>query len=343
MKIKPVKGLFLALLFIGLFAYTATAEVTGTNTIFQHLVKHAYSEMNLELNFDKLFKQLKTEEEQQARLTLSPASEEAVVLHVKIKPRGVFRRFTCDIPPLRFNFSKKELEALGLEGDFDKLKLVAPCFEDPESEQQLLKEYWAYQFYNKITPASFQVHLVRITYVNTGAEKFQKEQWAFFIESKDELATRLGGKVVEQYGTTPADLEPDYYQQTMLFNYMIGNQDWDVGADRNVTMVAVEGSPSLILIPYDFDYSAFVSPTYLKGSKSIDQQNIADRVLGGQFENLEALSETAEIFLQAQGAILASFEDFAPLKQQHKHSMNKYLQDFFSLLENNKKLARHLL
>lgn len=342
MKTNPVISLLLAILIVCSSDLNATSTTAG-NTIFQHLSQEDYSEMTLELNFDELFEQLKSDEEHKAQLIMKSNAAGVTALEVKIKPRGVFRRYNCDIPPLRFNFSKKELEALGLNAEYDKLKLVAPCFDDPESEQQLLKEYWGYKFYNAITPASFQVHLVKITYVNKGAEKFQKEQWAFFIEGKDELAHRLGGTVVDQYGTLSTELEPTSYQQTMLFNYMIGNEDWDLEANRNITLVQLAADTPLILIPYDFDYSVFVSPSYLKGSKSIDQQGIYERVLIGQFEDLEALSKTAETFQLVEGLILASFEECPLLQQDHKASMRKYLQDFFSLLDNEKKLARQLL
>lgn len=342
MKTNRIVVFCLATLMVCSSALAATAT-KAANTIFQHLVQQGYSEMTLELNYNDLFEQLKSEEEHKGLLTMKSKTTGETAVQVKIKPRGVFRRYNCDMPPLRFNFSKRELEALGLDPEFDKLKLVAPCLDDPESEQQLLKEYWAYQLYNQITAASFQVHLVKISYVNTGAEAFQKEQWAFFIESKDELAHRLGGTVVDQYGTLPTQIEQNSYQYTMLFSYMIGNQDWDLEANRNITLVQLAGDRPLILIPYDFDYSVFVSPPYLKGSKHIDQQDIYERVLIGQFENLESLSKTAETFQLAEELILTSFEDFTPLQQQYKTSMHKYLQDFFSLLENEKKLARQLL
>lgn len=344
MRTNSVNRILLSVLFIAFSIYQVTASgVKTANTIFQYLSKEDYTEMSLELNFDELFAQLKSEEEHKARLIMHSETGEETEFELKVKPRGVFRRYNCDIPPLRFNFSKKELEALGLEGEYDKLKLVAPCFDDPESEQQLLKEYWAYKFYNVLTPASFQVHLVKITYINTGVEKYQKEQWAFFIESKNEIAARLGGSLVEQFGTTATNLEPQSYQQTMMFNYMIGNQDWDLVANRNITLVQTEESSSLILIPYDFDYSVFVSPSYLKGSKGIDQQDIDERVLIGQFGDFASLTKTAELFQAAEEMILASFEDFTPLKQRHKNAMSRYLSDFFSLLENERKLARQLM
>ncbi len=179
--------------------------------------------------------------------------------------------------------------------------------------------------------------------MNTGSVAYQKEQWAFFIESKDELANRLGGTVVEQFGTTPANLEQDSYQQTMMFNFMIGNHDWELAASRNVTFVQLPESTSLILVPYDFDYSTFVSPSYLNTSKSFYQQGLDDRVLVGQFENREALSKTAEIFQQSKDLLLASFEDLDLLKKKHKNMMRWYLDDFFSILENDKKLVRQFM
>lgn len=345
MKSTHINNLLLLLIFAIASNDQAYAFTNGAaaNTIFQTFAEGGYSEMTLEMDFDQLLENIKSEEEHTAQLSLLSDHSETMEMQVKIKPRGVFRRYSCDIPPLRFNFSKKDLEALGLKAEFDKLKLVAPCFENAESEQHLLKEYWAYKLYNEITPASFQVHLVKITYVNTGAVAYQKEQWAFFIESKDELANRLGGSVVEQFGTTPADLDQDSYQQTMMFNFMIGNHDWELAASRNVTFVQLPESPFLVLVPYDFDYSAFVSPSYLAASKSFYQQDIDDRVLVGQFESWEALSKTAEIFHQSKDLLLTSFDDLDLLKKKHKNMMTWYLDGFFSILENEKKLARQFM
>jgi len=345
MKSIHIKNLLLLLFFaITTNDYTyAFPNGTTANTLFQAFVEEGYSEMTLEMDFDVLLENIKSEEEHKAQLSMLSEDGETTEMQVKVKPRGVFRRYSCDIPPLRFNFSKKDLETLGLEAEFDKLKLVTPCFENSESEQHLLKEYWAYKLYNEITPASFQVHLVKITYMNTGSVAYQKEQWAFFIESKDELANRLGGAIVQQFGTTPADLEQNSYQQTMMFNFMIGNHDWDLAGGRNVTFVELPEITSLILVPYDFDYSAFVSPAYLHTSKRFYQQDLDDRVLVGDFESMETLSKTAEKFHQSKELLLASFKDLDSLKKKHKNMMTWYLDDFFSILDNEKKLARQFM
>ena len=118
MRTNPIRSLLLSSLIISSSAFFVTS-VKASNTIFQHLVEQDYSEMTLELNFDELFEQLKSEEEHQAQLIMKSKGMVETALQVKIKPRGVFRRYNCEIPPLRFNFSKKELEAVGLNAEYD--------------------------------------------------------------------------------------------------------------------------------------------------------------------------------------------------------------------------------
>lgn len=343
---KPKQPLRLLLFSLVLIAWRDSSHAStdqASPTLFQTFVQKGYSEMILELNFDALLENRKLEEEHKGSLRLLSPTNEEMEMQVKIKPRGVFRRYNCDIPPLRFNFSKNELEALGVATEFDKLKLVAPCLDQPESLQQLLKEYWAYQLYHELTLVSFQVHLVKITYVNTGTEKFERAQMAFFLESKDELAERLGGVVVEQYGLTSMDVEASSYQHTMLFNNMIGNQDWELEAQRNVTFIQLHETASLLVVPYDFDYSAWVNPSYLPQYEQALQQGINGRVFVGEIESVAALSETIAHFQDAQEQLLATFQDADLLSKKHKKAMTKYLKDFFTIVGDEQKLGDMLL
>ena len=52
---------------------------------------------------------------------------------------------------------------------YDKLKLAVHCRDSERYEQTLLREYMAYRLLNLATPMSFQVRLLRITWVDTEA------------------------------------------------------------------------------------------------------------------------------------------------------------------------------
>lgn len=48
------------------------------------------------------------------------------------------------------------------------------------------------------------------------------------------------------------------------FQYLIGNDDWYVTAEHNVTILQDNETDSLFLVAYDFDWSKFVDAQYTK-------------------------------------------------------------------------------
>lgn len=336
-----IKG-FLLLLVISFaengFGQSGGNAVAGSTSIFQTLVEDQYSEMTLKMDFDKLMDNKKLDIEHKAQLTLLSEAGNSLEMDIKVRPRGVFRRSTCDMPPLRFNFDKDDLESMGLNPEFDKLKLVLPCLDGGDSEQYILKEYWAYKLYNELTSSSFKVHLIKIAFVDNKGKRYQAEQLAFLIEPKEELAARLGGELVDEYGVQPTALDPESYNQTMMFNYLIGNLDWDLAAQRNVEYIRQPQKEELIIVPYDFDFSALVQPSYLRVNSYYGQRNIRDRVLIGRFENESELLTTIQQFEKAKEAILGSFQDSDLLTNKNKKLMTKYLEAFYEISDDEVKM-----
>ena len=78
----------------------------------------------------------------------------AVSWRAVLSLRGKFRRMRCQFPPLRVQFKKDTLRALGL-ADHNDLKLVTHCMDDPDSSREnILREYLCYRLYNILTPIS---------------------------------------------------------------------------------------------------------------------------------------------------------------------------------------------
>lgn len=158
----------------------AQASPVDTNlTIFQKLVQDSIFQFTLEADFDSLFNNKKLTAEQAATLTLVHSDATTQEFSIKVKIRGVYRQNFCDVPPLRLNFGKTDLDSLGLNNDFDKLKLVTHCMENEAAEQVLLREYWAYKLHNALTPNSFKVHLIKIIYINSRNRTEKREKMAF--------------------------------------------------------------------------------------------------------------------------------------------------------------------
>lgn len=327
-----------------LVAVDSVQTMPDTNlTIFQKLAKDSITQLTLTADFDFLLKNKKLNDEYPAFLTLKVGNDSTTSLGLKIRPRGVYRRKFCDSPPLRLNFDKKELKKLGLNSDFDKLKLVTHCMENESAEQVLLREYWAYKLYNNLTPKSFKVHLVKITYVNVNDSTEQMERLAFLIENNKEMAQRIGGEIVDKWGLTPSKLEATTHQDAMIFNYMIGNLDWHIERNRNVKLVEMPSNKGIAVVPYDFDMSAFVFPSYARLNPDYKQVRFTDRYCVGQFSSKEALAETTKKVQALQPTIFSLFEDCPYLDEESKSAMTKYLKSFYKLLKKEKKWAKIFL
>lgn len=342
-KLHYLKKYALGIPFLIIPLFVQANPIDTSLSIFQKLVKDSIFHITLEADFDSLFNNKKLTTEQKATLTLVNGDATKHQLSIKVKTRGVYRRRYCDVPPLRLNFNKKDLDSLGLNNYFDKLKLVTHCIENETSEQVLLREYWTYKMHNALTPNSFKVHLIKITYINSRDRTDKSEKLAFLIENNDEMANRLGGKLVNQWGTKPSHIEAVTLQNTMLFNYMIGNLDWHLTLQRNIKLVKRPDNEKLVLVPYDFDMSALVFPSYARLNPDFGQKDFRDRYCVGRFESKETVKQTVDKFEALKTAYFKDIKACTYLNENSKLQMKLFLKSFFKPLSKEKTWKRRFL
>ncbi len=307
----------------------------ASTTIFQKIKQDSFFEVVLQTNFDSLIKNKKiSSESYPGTILFSSGLGEEFKTKVKIEPRGRSRRKVCSsMPPLKIDFPKKALKELGLFPGCDKLKLVTNCNDTEDSDQVLMKEYWIYNLYNHVTPQSYQVFPVKITYVNSNDPTDKIERFAFFIESNEELELRLKGKATDAFGTTPAQIDATSYHNTLLFNYMIGNLDWDIKVQRNIKLIQPDAGGQPILVPYDFDFSGLVKAPHARLNPDYGQKNIEQRFPQGKFPDKATLMATAKRFSELQKTGFRCYMDCPILEKSVKKKMTKYINSFFGILK----------
>lgn len=312
-------------------------------SIFQKITQENITHLTIEADFDYLLANKKDNTEQKAILQLMAPDSTYTSMNIKIRPRGVYRRKYCEVPPFRINFNDTELQKMGLDTTFDKLKLVTHCMANSEADQVLLKEYWTYRLYNELTPNSFKVHLIKITYINTNNKSEQEEHLAFLIENNKEMAQRIGGEIHNAFGLTSADLEDQSLRNSRLFNFMIGNLDWNILHQRNVKFVKIPEQKKMILVPYDFDMSALVFPSYARLNPDYQQIKFTDRRCIGRFESVEGLKITIENFRNLAPNFLNNYFDCPFLTASSKKEMMNYIKGFYKEVKKEKKWAKRLM
>ncbi|MEL6942038.1 MAG: hypothetical protein AAFO82_05165, partial [Bacteroidota bacterium] len=254
-KIKYIS--VLVALLINVVAYSTPENPS----IFDQLDQEEILNATIELDIDALMGDWRDETKHRAVFSYEDENREKQYWNIKLQKRGKFRRMHCEgLSPLKMFFDKEHLEQKGL-AKFNDMKVVNYCMEDREiARELLLKEYLAYKMYNELTEESFRVKLLKVNYKDTQSKRKIK-QWVILIEDTAEMRKRIGAKkykMVERLEDN--NFDTSRMQLTALFQYMIGNADWNVVLEKNTKVIEKGGR--VLAVPYDFDFSGLVNPPY---------------------------------------------------------------------------------
>lgn len=288
----------IATVFLWVCANGAAAQ--SGQTLFDEIYRpDTILEIQLRCDWDSLLAIRKTEVELEGELLYPRRNGEMVTWDAGISPRGKYRRRICDFPPLKLEFSKKDLRKADLL-PFDDLKLVTHCLDNPESEETIIREYLAYRIYQMFSPYACRVQLVRIQYLDEDPSKPGKSHLGMLIEEDRMRAHRFGLQISDTLNLKPSDFPEDMAEVHALFQYLIGNTDWSLLASRNLEMYHDGSSGTFFMVPYDFDFSGLVNAPYAIPNPDYKMANIRQRVylctqLPGEAARLKVLAQQKDI------------------------------------------------
>ena len=331
---------------------TETAEPALLQDTGQPLFEsHAVLELTLQAPLsDVIMERSQESSEYPGVLSYVDANGERIALDVEVKTRGKKRldRNVCEFPPLRLDFQQNSV-ANSLFANQDKLKLVTHCQGRQAYEQYVLLEYLAYRSYNLLTDFSFRVRPAQITYVDTKEPEDSLTKYAFLIENEDRLAARLGWEVLQL-----PQLHPDYMEEVELgllevFQFMIGNTDWDAFAaepDKEEcchNTVPIGSMAVVYSIPYDFDYAGIIKTPYAVPSERLPIRSVRERLYRGVCRPDEELARTLAVFNQQKAAIYALYQNEPLLEESYREDAIEYLDDFYEIIDDPGKVRRDIV
>ncbi|MCC6725801.1 MAG: hypothetical protein IT258_14925 [Saprospiraceae bacterium] len=312
----------------------------GSNNLIPHSDQSLFSSMNqqdvieitLVTDLDSILIKRKTEDYQAAEFSYEDQNGVVHNFQAKTKPRGKFRRMTCDFPPLKLKFSKQELEAAGLT-EMNEIKLVTHCLNDKDLSRDLIfREYLTYKLYNELTPNSLRVQLAKITYRDKTNPDYRMTRYGFLIEDEEEFGWRTAGQVSEKMGTNASALSASQEKLASVFQYMIGNTDWSIEMLRNVEVLE-KTDGRLIPVPYDFDFSGVVLAPYARPNVDVGQKRVGERVFMGNSKSAQELYATLNYFRNKKEDLFKMVEDFSLLDSSSKEEISGYLMSFYQEIE----------
>lgn len=256
------------------FTLTSAAAQRKMTTIMEAIGQNEGERVTIEMDLTTIMAQRNND-------TYFPAAvmtDNGLTFKAEVRPRGKYRRKNAVYPPLKLKFKKKELIAAGMD-TLNEIKLVLPAFDNALGDELVIREYLAYKMFEKLSPVHVKARLIRLTIKDTHVEKSKKTMFAILVEDAEETAARYNGVEVEEYGISPDSLASNQAALMVMFEYMIGNTDWDISMMRNVRLIRTQAGGKVLALPYDFDFSGLVSAPYASPSSDTGLRTVRDRFL----------------------------------------------------------------
>lgn len=265
-----------------------------------------------------------------------------------VEKRGITRLRLCRFPPLRLRFAPPAVAGTVFEGQ-SALKLVTHCSPGQHWEQYYIQEMLAYRIYNLVTDHSFRARPLDITYQGLSGGKSDSPRFAFLIEDVDDMARRNGQKQSRQETFAPRAFDSVALSRFMLFQYLIGNTDWEVlsGPQKdecchNVRVTQADSAGGMIAVPYDFDSAGMVDAEYAAPHESLPIRKVTQRIFRGFCRHNDALETVRREFLGHRQAIFDLLENESRLSTQRRRKVTRYFEDFYLTLESESRFARDI-
>lgn len=266
-----------------------------------------------------------------------------VTTPLRVRARGIWRRANCRFPPLRMNFARTADS--GVFAGLDRPKLVSVCEDSDRGDTYILQEAQIYRVLRLITPISHRARLIRLTYADSANGKTIANRWGIIMEDGPAMAARLGGKLIEEAGATSEDLDGYSNALTGLFQYLIGNTDWSIGALHNTELVYADSATHPVM--YDFDYAGVVDAHYAAPSPKLPIRSVRQRLYRGYCATPAQYDRAVALFREKKEAIYALYAPTDPvgklLEPRVVRRTLEYYDDFYKKLDDPRAVKREIM
>ena len=317
--------------------------VFGQNPLKSDLLYADQNPMEVKLNYSNKNVKKKTNDSTFIETDLSFMNEDKwSTIPVRLRARGNFRRAKCYFPPIKMKIKKSQSKNTVFTGN-KSLKLVLPCRTENAKNDNILKEYIAYKIYELISPYHFKTRRVNVDFTEPKGKKSKSFALkGFLIEDDSRLAKRWEGRVVEQF-IHPMAMQGLTSTQHAFFQYLIGNTDFSVSFQHNGKLLYT--NKEFLPLPYDFDMTGWVDPSYGFGNPTLGLSSLTERVYRGFKRDAEVMNTVRKQYLDSKESIVSLVNSFKNEfdDQSEFNKMFKFMNGFFEIIEDDKKFNKQIV
>lgn len=317
--------------------------VSAQKPIKSDLLYNDQTPLSIKLSYSNKEVNAKTDDSTYIKTNMEFLHEEKwSSIEVRIRARGNFRRSECYFPPIKMKIKKDQYKETLFDGN-KSMKLVLPCKLEPENNDNILQEFIAYKIYEQISPYHFKTRRVDIDFNEIRGKKTKNFKLkGFLIEDDKRVAKRHEGKVFERY-IHPMTMQHLTSVQNAFFQYLLGNTDFSVAYQHNGKLLYVD--KKIIPLPYDFDMTGWVNPSYATVNSTLGISSVQDRVYRGFKRDQEYFDQVREQFIDKKSQlmqIVSSFENVFSNPKEYEN-MFEFMEDFFEVLESDSNFEKAIV
>lgn len=248
---------------------------------------------------------------------------------------GKSRRKICKMPPVKLNVKKKELQSQGFSKGLDKSKIVFQCNTSKNMTESIKMEKLLYDLYAVVSPYARRAKMIK---VNIDGEK--KTFDAFLLEDDDDFEVRTGTKIIKSRTIATSVLNRTEYVKMCMFQFMISNADWSARKGHNTDLYRREEDNSLIIVPYDFDYSGIINNDYAVAPENLPIERVTQRHFMDKNIPITEMKAGIDLFLEKESTMFKTIEEASFLSEGSKKRFTKFIGEFYKIIKDEKRINR---
>ena len=263
-------------------------------------------------------------------------------IEVRLRARGNFRRNTCYFPPIKMKIKKDQTAGTIFEGN-KTMKLVLPCKLESENNDNILQEFIAYKIYEMVSPYHFKTKRVNIDFNEIRGKKTKNFKLkGFLIEDDKRVAKRHEGRVFERF-VHPMGMQHLTSVHNAFFQFLLGNTDFSVAYQHNGKLLYVD--KQIVPLPYDFDMTGWVNPSYATVNQSLGIKSVQERVYRGFKREQKYFDQVRSEFISKKTELLDMVSSFKSEFSNPKEfeNMFEFMNDFYEILEDDSKFDKRIV
>ena len=266
-------------------------------------------------------------------------------IDVNLRARGNFRRNECYFPPIKMKIKKDQYKETIFDGN-KTMKLVLPCKIESENNDNIIQEFIAYKIYEQISPYHFKTRRVNIDFTEPKGKKKVKtfKLKGFLIEDDKRVSQRHESRVFERF-VHPMAMDHLTSVHNAFFQYLLGNTDFSVAYQHNGKLMYSEAEKKIIPLPYDFDMTGWVNPSYATVNTTLGINSVQDRKYRGFKREQQYFDQVRKEFLDKKSSLMemvASFESEFSDPKEYKN-MFDFMGDFYETMEDDSKFQKSIV